>query len=152
MNYYDKHNEERRLEVARQIVAVQKSLCAFEYGDVDHCRLYWSRPVERTMKEAEKAFAEDDFDRAEYLAKVTAKMVQREAPKFAANPAKWIERWQLVGGLTQPTGRKGSPLRQSNNYAPTVIALHGRDRDRGLHIRPLTFCRAPFLSEVPQRS
>ena len=45
------------------------------------------------MKEAEAAFADDDYDRAEHLARVVAAMVRREAPIFVANPTKWIEKW-----------------------------------------------------------
>jgi hypothetical protein len=43
------------------------------------------------MKEAERAFSDADYDRAEHLAKVVAYLVQREAPKFAANPKAWID-------------------------------------------------------------
>jgi hypothetical protein len=43
------------------------------------------------MKEAERAFSEGDYERAEHLAKVVACLVRREAPKFAANPKVWIE-------------------------------------------------------------
>jgi hypothetical protein len=52
---------------------------------------YLSRTVDEAMKEAERAFSEGDYERAEHLAKVVACLVRREAPKFAANPKVWIE-------------------------------------------------------------
>lgn len=43
------------------------------------------------MKEAERAFADGQYDRSERLAKVVALMIKREAPKFAADPMKYVE-------------------------------------------------------------
>jgi hypothetical protein len=80
----------RRLTVAQLLVDVGKSLHAFEFKG----RQYLSHPIDEAMKEAEAAFAADDYDLAEHLAKVVACMVRREAPKFAANPKARIERLQ----------------------------------------------------------
>jgi hypothetical protein len=81
---------DRRLIVARQLVAVGRSLNAFNSGEGQ----YLSRTVDEVMKEAERAFADDNYDRAEHLAKVVAYLVGRESPKFAANPKAWIETQQ----------------------------------------------------------
>jgi hypothetical protein len=78
----------RQYVVARHLVDVGRSLDAFNFGDGQQ---YLSRAVSETMKEAERAFVANDFDRAEHLAKIVAFLVKREAPKFAANPKAWIE-------------------------------------------------------------
>lgn len=80
----------RQQRVAHQLVDVGRSLNAFNHGDEQ----YLSRTVDAAMKEAEAAFADDDYDRAEHLAKVVACLVRREAPRFAANPKRWIEAWR----------------------------------------------------------
>jgi hypothetical protein len=80
----------RRITVAHQLLDVGKSLHAFDFGDEQ----FLSRTVDETIREAEAAFAEDDFSRAEHLAKVVAYLVRREAPRFAANPARWVETWR----------------------------------------------------------
>jgi hypothetical protein len=77
----------RKLAVAHQLVAVGRSLRAFEFKGAQ----YLSRTIDEAMKEAERAFSDDDYDLAEHLIKVVAYLVQREAPKFAANPKAWIE-------------------------------------------------------------
>jgi hypothetical protein len=77
----------RRLEVAKQIVAVQRMYAAsFTYEGEQRP----SRGVHRTMVEAERAFADEHYDQAEHLTKVLTLMIKREAPKFAANPKQWI--------------------------------------------------------------
>jgi phytoene/squalene synthetase len=81
------HDESRKLEVAQQIVAIGRSLRAFDFNG----QQYLSKPISETMKAAERAFAADDYNQAEHLAKIVAYLVQREAPKFAANPKAWIE-------------------------------------------------------------
>lgn len=79
----------RRLEVAKQIVAVQRMYAAsFMYEGEQRP----SRAVHRTMVEAERAFADEHYDQAEHLTKVVTLMIAREAPKFAANPKQWIDR------------------------------------------------------------
>lgn len=80
-------DEARQLAIAHQLVAVGRSLRAFDFEGEQ----YLSRAVSETMKAAERAFSDDDYDRAEHLAKVVAFLVRREAPKFAANPRAWIE-------------------------------------------------------------
>lgn len=77
----------RRLTVARQLMDVGRSLHAFDYKD----KQYLSRTMHETMLEAERAFADKDYDRSEHLVKVVAYLVRREAPKFKANPQRWIE-------------------------------------------------------------
>lgn len=78
----------RRLEVAGQITAVGRLYRgAFEFER----ELYPSRAVDRAFADAESAFSDDDFDKAEHLTKVIACMIKREAPKFAADPKQWIE-------------------------------------------------------------
>jgi len=81
----------REVEVGRLLVDVGRSLHAFDYEG----GRYLSLTVAETMREAEYYFADDDdrdYDRAEHLAKVVAYLVRREAPKFATDPRKWIER------------------------------------------------------------
>jgi hypothetical protein len=78
----------KKTTVADQLLDVGRSLSAFGFEGEQ----YLSRTVGKTMKEAKAAFADDDYDRAEHLAKVVAYLVKREAPKFAADPRKWIER------------------------------------------------------------
>jgi hypothetical protein len=80
----------RRVAVARRVVDVQRSLSAFTYGDDQ----FPSPTVMKAMRECEAAFSDDDFDRAEHLANVTAFLIAREAPKFATDPEKWIKRVQ----------------------------------------------------------
>jgi aminoglycoside phosphotransferase (APT) family kinase protein len=85
----------RQRVVARQLVDVGASLHAFDHGpDIpfEGRKQYLSRTVDEAMKEAERAFSDEDYDKAEYLAKVVAYLVKREAPKFAANPKAWIEK------------------------------------------------------------
>jgi hypothetical protein len=93
-------SETRKIEVARRLVAVGKSLHAFDHGEhvpFEGTPQYLSRTVCETMRKAERAFSDDDYDRAEHLAKVVAVLVKREAPIFAANPTRWIEKWQELG-------------------------------------------------------
>jgi hypothetical protein len=42
------------------------------------------------MKEAERAFAEDDYDRAEHLADVVIAMFRRDTVKYQADPQAWM--------------------------------------------------------------
>ena len=83
----------RQIEVAQTLVEVGRSLKAFDFKGEQ----YLSRTVSETMKAAERAFADDDYDQAERLAKIVTYLVQREAPKFAANPKAWIETQRLIG-------------------------------------------------------
>jgi hypothetical protein len=91
--------ERRRREVAQLLVDVGKSLHAFDHGKhvpFEGVPQYLSKTVDQTMKEAEAAFADADYDRAEHLARVVAALVKREAPIFAADPKRWIEKWRGV--------------------------------------------------------
>jgi hypothetical protein len=81
----------RRTAVAHQVVAAQRSLGAFAYRH----RLYSSKTVMDVMRECERAFSIDkDYDRAEHMVKIIAFLIRREAPKFAADPKRWIELWK----------------------------------------------------------
>jgi hypothetical protein len=80
----------KRVAVARQVVAAQRSLSAFDHKD----KQYLSQTVQEVMRECERAFSADDYARAEHLVKIIAYLVRRETPLFAANPARWIDRWQ----------------------------------------------------------
>jgi hypothetical protein len=83
----DDRDEPRRLAVARMIVDVGRLYRhAFEFKR----ELYPSRAVDRTFSEAEFAFSEGDYDHAEHLVKVIERMIKRDAPRFAADPKKWI--------------------------------------------------------------
>ena len=90
---------DRKLEVAQQIVAVQRMYAAsFRYDAIDPASKeyeehYPPRAIEQAMKQCERAFADEHYDQAEHLAKVTARMIERTAPKFAANPKLWIGLW-----------------------------------------------------------
>jgi hypothetical protein len=44
----------------------------------------------QAIREAEQAFAADDYDRAEHLAEVVLIMMRRDTVKFQANPKAWI--------------------------------------------------------------
>jgi hypothetical protein len=86
---------EHRYRVARRFVLVGRALNVFNHGDEQ----YLSRTVHEAMLEAERAFSEADragaeFDRAEHLVRVVAALVEREAPKFAADPQAWIKTWR----------------------------------------------------------
>jgi hypothetical protein len=78
--------DQRRLAVARCVFEAQKAASIFRVNDD------WvpSRAVEQAIKQAEHAFADDDYDRAEHLAKVVLCMVRRDAPKFQADPKAWV--------------------------------------------------------------
>ena len=83
--------QDRRIAVGREVFAVQRSLHAFDYRK----RCYLSKTVEDVMRECERAYALDnDYARAEHLVKIIAYLVRREAPKFAANPKRWIAVWR----------------------------------------------------------
>jgi hypothetical protein len=89
----------RAIEVARLLVEVGKSLDAFDHGEhvpFEGQPRYLSRTACETMRQAEKAFSDEDYDRAEHLAKVVAVVVKREALIFAADPKRWIE-WRALG-------------------------------------------------------
>lgn len=90
MTELDQALKDRQLEVAKQTVAVQRLYAScFQYQDEPHP----SRAVHKTMLEVERVFGIDqDFDSAEHLVKVLTNMIQRDAPKFAADPEKWIAR------------------------------------------------------------
>jgi hypothetical protein len=80
-------DEERRLAAARHVVEAQKCFPEF-YDDNDRC---WVHPATlQAMREAEQAFFDDDYGRAEHLAVVVIVMIRRDTAKFRANRAAWI--------------------------------------------------------------
>lgn len=82
---------QRRREVAHLIQQVGRSLHAFNYKD-EH---YLPPAIDKAVRECEAAFAADDYDRAEHLAKVVGAMVARIGPQFAADPQTYIIRKEL---------------------------------------------------------
>jgi hypothetical protein len=82
-----KSDDQRHAEVTRKIEDVGRMFGAFRYRG----ELHLSRAVVETMKEAETALASGDLDRVEHLLAVVAFMIKREAPRFAADPKKWVE-------------------------------------------------------------
>jgi hypothetical protein len=82
--------QRRAISIARKIVAVQRSLSAFDYGDDQ----YLSKSVNQAIHECERAFADKDYALAEHPTKVIVYLVKREAPKFAADKKKKIARWK----------------------------------------------------------
>ena len=83
---------ERQLEVAKLIVAVGRSLHAFDYQGEQ----YLPPAIDKAMRECEAAFSAPDYDRAEHIAKVIGVMVARAAPRFAADPKQYIQRNGLM--------------------------------------------------------
>jgi hypothetical protein len=80
--------EQRRLTAAHHVFEAQQTFLVF--NDEDQC---WVYPATlRAMQQAEAAFADDDFDRAEHLAAVVLCMMRRDTAKFRANPKAWIAR------------------------------------------------------------
>jgi hypothetical protein len=65
----------RVIAVAEKIVAVQDSLSAFDFED----QQYLPKVVAQAILETEYSFAHGDYDRAGYMAKVTAFLVNRGA-------------------------------------------------------------------------
>ena len=94
----------RVIAVARKIEAVQRSLSAFDH-DGDQ---YLSKAVAQCILETEYAFAHKDYNHAEHMAKVTAFLVSREAPRMAANRQAWISRWH---DLNPPPTRPTRPVK-----------------------------------------
>jgi hypothetical protein len=71
--------EERRLDVARYLVEAQKCFRVFSNYDTGEC---WVKPATlQAMREAELAFANEAYDRAEHLAEVVLAMMRRDTLK-----------------------------------------------------------------------
>jgi hypothetical protein len=76
------------LAVAQRVHAAQKCFRTFSDYDKGEC---WVHPATlQAMREAEQAFARDDFDRAEHLAGVVLAMMERDTAKYNADPKAWI--------------------------------------------------------------
>jgi hypothetical protein len=78
------------LAAARRVVAAQKCFRPFTDYDKGEC---WVRPATlQAMREAEQAFARDDYERAEHLAEVVLAMMRRDTARLNADPKLWIAR------------------------------------------------------------
>jgi hypothetical protein len=84
--------EARGLMVAQTLLDVGRSLQVFYYGD----KQYLSKAVTQAMFGAETAFGKGDYDRAEHLTRVVVAIVERDAKNFAADPEKWVQKWNAV--------------------------------------------------------
>jgi hypothetical protein len=82
-------SDDRRLAAARCVFEAQKTFRPF-HNEGGEC---WVKPATlQAMREAEAAFAGEDFARAEHLAAVVLCMMRRDTVKFNANRAAWIAR------------------------------------------------------------
>jgi hypothetical protein len=83
-------NDERRLAVARRVVEAQKCFRVFTNYDTGEC---WVKPATlQAMREAEQAFANDEYDQAEHLSDVVLVMMHRDISQYRADPKAWIVR------------------------------------------------------------
>jgi hypothetical protein len=92
--------EDRRLVCARRVFTAQK--CFLPFNIKGKC---WVKPATlKAMQEAERAFAEDDYDRAEHLAAVVLAMMKRDTVKFTADPKAWMARMRFIAELAHQGG------------------------------------------------
>jgi hypothetical protein len=77
------------MAAARRVFEAAKTFRVFYDYDKD---CWPSRASEQAMREAEQAFAADDYDRAGHLAAVVLVMMRRDTAKFNADPKGWIAR------------------------------------------------------------
>jgi hypothetical protein len=82
--------EDRRYATAKRVFEAQKLFRPFTDYAKDEC---WVHPATlQAMKQAEAAFANDDYDSADHLAEVVTRMMRRDTIKFQQNPKAWIAR------------------------------------------------------------
>jgi hypothetical protein len=82
--------EDRRRAAACRVFEAQKCFRPFSDYATGEC---WVHPATlQAMREAEAAFAADDYDRAEYLSDVVMAMMRRDLIKFNADRKGWIAR------------------------------------------------------------
>lgn len=79
--------DSRRRAVAIRMIEAGKATTAFCVGRDGWCA---GRAIEKAIRQAEAAFARDDFDTAEHLAAVVLCMCKRAMPKFQADPKAWL--------------------------------------------------------------
>jgi hypothetical protein len=114
----------QQLTVARLLMDVGKSLHAFDHGPhipSEGRKQYLSRTVCETMRRAEKAFSDGDYDRAEHQAKVVAYLVKREAPIFAADPERWIAKWYELGWNYRRSIDEGNSFRPARGTPGEIV-------------------------------
>lgn len=81
-------SKQRRISAARRVLEAQKCFRVFTNYATGQC---WVKPATlQAMREAEQAFADDDFDRAEHLSDVVIAMMRRDTARFEADPEAWI--------------------------------------------------------------
>jgi len=85
-----RYTNPKRLAVGHLIWHLQRSLRVFDYGDF----CYLSPTLDDALQEAEMAFHQEDYAKAEHLTKIVAYLIKREAPKFKADPRGCIEKWR----------------------------------------------------------
>jgi hypothetical protein len=79
-------------QVGRRLREVGKLLASFQIaGEV--CP---SKAVEAAMHEAERAFSEDDHERAAHLTVVVVLMIERDLNRFRADPEGWTFKRKLL--------------------------------------------------------
>jgi hypothetical protein len=79
--------EQRRQAAGRRVFEAQKQLRRFADAAAG---AQWVHPAtDKAMKDAELAFSDDDYDRAEHLAAVVTVMLGRDFAKFNADPKVW---------------------------------------------------------------
>ena len=75
--------------------AIYEKAASYYHGTDE---VWVSRPTMKAMKEAERAFSDDEFDLADHLADVIQVMLRRDTIKFKADPKKWIDRQRFLSG------------------------------------------------------
>ena len=74
----------------RRIILRTLSASSFTNYDTGEC---WVKPATlQAMREAEQAFANDEYDQAEHLSDVVLVMMHRDISQYRADPKAWIVR------------------------------------------------------------
>jgi hypothetical protein len=93
-------SEDRRSAAARRVHEAQKCFRVFSNYDTGEC---WVHPATlKAMKEAERACADGDYDRAAHLAEVVLVMIRRDTAKYQADPNAWIAKMRAVEEAERP--------------------------------------------------
>ena len=113
----------RQIAVARQLVDVGRSLRAFDFDGQQHL----PRTIDAAMKEAERAFSEDDYDRAEHLAKVIERMIQARNSKVRGQPEEvYRDARELQHVKRKPPAHLAAVLRPAEVARRPAAARHDR--------------------------
>lgn len=87
-------DEARRLVGVQRVVEAQQCFRVFSNYTTGEC---WVKPATlQAMREAEQAFAGEDYDRAEHLAAVVIAMMRRDTSQYQADPKAWMARMREV--------------------------------------------------------